>query len=293
MSVDKLLTRIINPLGKVQSTKSRESLERLHESTYGLATDPLIHFACVFSALVHDCGHRGVANNVLSKEDPGLARRFHGKAVAEQYSVELAWKTLNQSKYDSLRRCLFVTVEEANRFRKLVVNSVIATDIFDQDLARSRKERWTMMFEEVRTGDNKVDIDRKATIVLEHLIQASDVAHCTQHVRMLCCFVHSNYFQWHVYRKWNTRLFLEMYAAYTMGRSDFDPSTSWYEGELGFFDNYIIPLARKLKECGVFGVSSDEYLAFALENRAEWATKGRTIVKEMVESAPSSLRTTI
>jgi hypothetical protein len=35
-----------------------------------------------------------------------------------------------------------------------------------------------------------------------------------------------------------------------------DPSTFWYQGELGFFDNYIIPLAKKLKECNVFGVSS-------------------------------------
>jgi hypothetical protein len=28
--------------------------------------------------------------------------------------------------------------------------------------------------------------------------------------------------------------------------------------EIGFFDFYIIPLAKKLKDCGVFGVSSDE-----------------------------------
>lgn len=28
----------------------------------------------------------------------------------------------------------------------------------------------------------------------------------------------------------------------------------------GFFDFYIIPLAKKLKDCGVFEVSSDEYL---------------------------------
>ena len=42
-----------------------------------------------------------------------------------------------------------------------------------------------------------------------------------------------------------------------------DPATFWYQGELGFFDNYIIPLAKKLKECGVFGVSSDEFLNYA------------------------------
>ena len=40
----------------------------------------------------------------------------------------------------------------------------------------------------------------------------------------------------------------------------------------------VIPLAKKLKECGVFGVSSDEYLNYALKNREEWEQKGREVV---------------
>ena len=63
---------------------------------------------------------------------------------------------------------------------------------------------------------------------------------------------------WHVYTKWNEKLFMEMYQAYLTGRAEKDPSAGWYKGELWFFDCYVIPLARKLKECGVFGVSSDE-----------------------------------
>jgi len=53
-----------------------------------------------------------------------------------------------------------------------------------------------------------------------------------------------------------------------------------YKGELWFFDNYIIPLAKKLKDCGVFGVSCDEFLDFATENRNEWAAKGEALVSE-------------
>lgn len=45
----------------------------------------------------------------------------------------------------------------------------------------------------------------------------------------------------------------------------------------------VIPLALKLKECGVFGVSSDECLQYAMANRSEWERKGRTIVKELYE----------
>lgn len=74
---------------------------------------------------------------------------------------------------------------------------------------------------------------------------------------------------WHVYRKWNERLLREMYNAYLKGHSPNDPTENWYKGEIGFFDFYIIPLAKKLKECGVFGKSSDEYLGYAQQVRDE------------------------
>ena len=42
-----------------------------------------------------------------------------------------------------------------------------------------------------------------------------------------------------------------------------------------------IPLAKKLEDCGVFGVSSDEFLNYATANRDEWALKGEAIVSEL------------
>jgi hypothetical protein len=72
-----------------------------------------------------------------------------------------------------------------------------------------------------------------------------------------------------------------MYKAFQEGRMAKNPADFWYHGEMGFFDNYIIPLARKLQECGVFGVSSHEYLNYALQNRAEWEVRGKEIVKEL------------
>ncbi len=149
----------------------------------------------------------------------------------------------------------------------------MATDIFDKELKALRNSRWDMAFhEEVPTEQalGRVDADLKATIVIEHIIQASDVSHTMQH--------------WHIYRKWNGRLFAELHKAYTEGRSETNPAENWYRGEMGFFDFYIIPLAKKLKNCGVFGVSSEEYLNYAKQNRREWENKGQQIVQEMVLS---------
>jgi hypothetical protein len=87
----------------------------------------------------------------------------------------------------------------------------------------------------------------------------------------------------HIYRKWNERFFEENMVAWKDGRAEKDPTEYWYKGEIGFSDFYIVPLAKKLAECGVFGVSSDEYKNYALQNREEWVSKGQSIVKEMVE----------
>lgn len=44
----------------------------------------------------------------------------------------------------------------------------------------------------------------------------------------------------------------------------------------------MIPLAKKLEECNVFGVTSDECLNYACANRNEWQMKGQEVVLEMV-----------
>ena len=173
---------------------------------------------------------------------------------------------------------------------------------------------------------------RKATIVMEHLIQASDVAHTMQH--------------WLVFRKWNEKLFSELYKAYKQGRSSTNPADGWYKGAFlavpsiflllianhlltlaaslnllsqaslpswismvsrgksarghsgklnglsahvcSLFCLVVIPLANKLADCGVFGVSSDEYKQYAETNRREWKEKGAGVVAEMVEACESA-----
>ena len=204
------------------------------------------------------------------KEEPALAAKYDNKSVAEQHAIDLAWSVLMSDEYVDLRSAIYTTERELKRFRTVLVNSVLSTDIMDPCLKSLRNERWQVAFSDEQKADKSVeDIEQyRASAVLEHLIQASDVSHTMQH--------------WHVYRTWNERLFEEMYQAYQDGRSDKDPSLSWYEGELGFFDFYIIPLAKKLAEVGVFGVSSTEYLDFALKNRAEWEIKGKEIVATML-----------
>eukprot|EP00980_Cylindrotheca_fusiformis_P002325 scaffold541_cov138-Cylindrotheca_fusiformis.AAC.8 len=267
-SVKKLLTRIVSVDDRNGLTKSTSdfNLVDIAGHSYGITSDPLTQFSVVFSAIIHDMDHPGVPNAQLVKEDTRSAQIFK-KSVAEQNSVELAWGLLMGKEYEALRACIYHTEDDLRRFRQLVVNTVMATDIVDKELQALRKARWETAFAHNPVHDVSLTSDDcKATIVIEHLIQASDVAHTMQH--------------WHIYRSWNEKFFMECYAAYKSGRADSDPSENWYKGEIGFFDFYVIPLAKKLESCGVFGVSSHEYLGYAQSNRAEWVREGKRLVKE-------------
>jgi hypothetical protein len=70
-----------------------------------------------------------------------------------------------------------------------------------------------------------------------------------------------------------------------MGRADKSPAEFWYQGEIGFLDFYVIPLARKLSTCDCFGVSSEEYLTYAQQNRKQWEILGQEAVASLVEQA--------
>ena len=282
MAANKLLSRVVAPENVYNRTASTKTMaSNLHDYTFG-TSDPLTLFACSFSALIHDLDHCGVSNGQLVKENSATAIKYEGKSVAEQNSIDLAWGILMDPSLDALRSCIYSTEAEFKRFRQLVVNSVMATDIFDSELKAMRNSRWDRAFhsnnqEQPAQSDNiDHDTDMKATIVIEHIIQAADVSHTMQH--------------WHVYQKFNKRLFYEMYKSFKEGRNgDKDPATTWYNGELWFFDNYVLPLGEKLKECQVFGVASAECLNFAKENRKEWALKGREIVEQYVKEYNSAL----
>lgn len=197
----------------------------------------------------------GVPNVQLVKESAKVAQLYNNQSVAEQNSIDIAWSLFMEDSYSTFRQTLCPTSHDMKHFRQLVVNSVMATDIVDKNLKDLRNKRWDVAFQGTTSNESVRDqINRKATIVIEHLIQASDVSHTMQH--------------WHVYCKWNEMFYHEMYKAYKEGRAATNPAEFWYKGEIGFFDYYIIPLAKKLKECGVFGVSSDEYLTYAVSKKS-------------------------
>jgi hypothetical protein len=122
----------------------------------------------------------GVPNTQVIVENPPLAARFRNESVAEQHSVAVSWDLLMQSRYEQLRRAIYRSDAERDRFLQLVINCVMATDIVNKELKELRNARWDKAFKTGKKSATDDDINRKATIVIEHLIQASDVSHTMQ-----------------------------------------------------------------------------------------------------------------
>lgn len=268
LAASKLMSRMVSMDGLDET--------EMYNATYGISADPLTHFAVVFGALIHDLGHIGVTNAQLVLEEDKMAAKFKGVSVAEQNSVNEGWRLLMDSRYDRLRSYIYKTNVERKRFRQVLTNTVMATDISDREINKIRSRKWDKAFKDTdeRGTSNTMthdEINRKATIVIENLIQVADLSHTMQH--------------WDVYRKWNTRLFQEMTLAYIKGRLGVDPSLNWYKGEIGFFDFYVIPLAKKMNEAGVFGSAGDQYLAYATSNRNMWEASGVQAVGVLIEEA--------
>jgi len=267
MSCCKLLSRMV-PRDVHDEVGSRSAYD-LHQQTHGISSDPLSRFSVVLSALIHDVDHPGVPNSILFQENHQLTERY-STSPSEQNSIDFSWRLLQEERFSILRSAIYATPEEFHRFRQILINVVMSTDIADQDLEAERDSRWERAYVH---GEEEL----KGTITLEHILQASDVVHAMQH--------------WHVYRKWNGLLFEETNQAYQQGRLITNPFNYWYEGELDFFDNHILPLAEKLNQAGVFGVSGQELLNYALANKKEWSLFGRGVVTGMRRNSLGSTST--
>lgn len=128
------------------------------------------------------------------------------------------------------------------------------------------------MFRRDSSTTNKKNLDEpdelRALVVLETILTAADVAHNLQ--------------GWDQMLVWSGRLYLELRKAYIEGRGD-DPRHRWFENQIGFLESYLLPLAHRLEDTGVFGESFGSVFASIVEqNRDRWVDEGQDVVDAII-----------
>jgi Adenylate and Guanylate cyclase catalytic domain/3'5'-cyclic nucleotide phosphodiesterase len=223
------------------------------EQVSSIGSGPNVKLAAVFAAVIHHVDHMGLTDEELVLEKEAAAAVYGEKHVAEQNALDIAWKSLVDGPYNDLRACLYSTNEEMEQFYQLVRNAVLATAVYESDCK----------------GSSEADLANRCLV---DVMQAAEVFHYYQ--------------DFSTFREFNALLFEERYMAWARGVSGAqDPSLTWHEAQISFFDHVVLPLVSRLQENGAFAGTGSDGAELARQNRAEWESKGPEIVGELLEHA--------
>jgi hypothetical protein len=145
------------------------------------------------------------------------------------------------------------------------------TQEMEKKLSQSESDRDSIYYD---FNDQDTRIALQQSVLIETMLNVADVAHAMQ--------------SWELFLFWNRRLYEELYVAYKIGRSEIDPSVDWFQNQLGFYKLYIIPLAKKMQTCGVFGRLGCVWTNNAIAIRDRWSREGDQITTDMIASVKTA-----
>jgi len=123
------------------------------EATFGISSDPLLRFALLFSALIHDVAHQGVPNATLIDEEDELAILHNDISVAEQNSLQIAFSVLYNEEFAVLKGAIMPNEQKRRKFRKHVIQFVLITDISNPERMQINRSRWNEAFNDAAAYD--------------------------------------------------------------------------------------------------------------------------------------------
>lgn len=128
------------------STRTAEVTSDDH-ATFGIGMDALVQFTMVFAAMIHDVDHTGVPNRQLVKESDKLALLYNDRSVAEQHSLYMAFTELMLPDYSDLMHAIMPTHQDKTKFRGVIIDMVLCTDIASPERMQVGKSKWKEAFE--------------------------------------------------------------------------------------------------------------------------------------------------
>lgn len=227
-----------------------------------LTENPLNSFSLVFSALLHDAGHTGMSNKILTDSQHSLSLKYPKDVpIAERNSIDIGLEILFRSEYQTLRTAIIPEEMDKIHFAKTLFQSILVTDIATPNNVKLGLRRYEAsqqengeceaalcplshyigdLFDGVGL-DNGVKVRHPNEFIVthdglqdcvrnEHLMLLSDISHLLQ--------------GWENFIKFNYRLYQELYTCFKKGLCG-APRDGWFLGQVSFLDKYILPLAKR------------------------------------------------
>lgn len=271
--------------------------------------DPWLPFVAAFCALIHDAKHLGVTNRHLESTDHLLCQMYDRGSCQEFRSLHVGLSVFAEEFPELSGEVLSCCPS----FVRLVRSAVLATDISSADVQRSCRDKFDRALG-VSTDDDNDEASSSSTsgnggadagagpigagggggrqqqrqhhqsesqrlaeeerarteATLEHILLLADVGHCSQ--------------GYDTFLRWNEAFYEECKVNYDTGRGDFDPRAGWYEGQIGFMENYIAPLAERCERLVPRdGPGRVELRGGVMEILKRWRAEGEEWTERMIE----------
>ncbi|KAI9475414.1 MAG: hypothetical protein EXX96DRAFT_573225 [Benjaminiella poitrasii] len=153
--------------------------EMMNKSCIKDLLEPLDIFALLMASIGHDVGHPGVNNNFMVTTSTPLAILYNDKSVLESFHVMFFFHLVNEHCFSQL------TNIRANpsyaSFRKIVVNSILATDMsMHDDYVQKIKDQAERFRQNNVNFDDKVACEKEKILLCSALIKCADISNCAR-----------------------------------------------------------------------------------------------------------------
>lgn len=139
-------------------------------------------FAVLLAAIMHDFKHTGTSNRFHIVTRSKLATLYNDRSVLENYHAASLFQLLQNDDYNIVSN---LTTGEYRRFRSLIINMILSTDMKKHDQILDATKRWLVF------GQSSDPV----AIILPMLLH--------------CCDISNGGKPWPVHRTWTTMLYKE------------------------------------------------------------------------------------
>jgi hypothetical protein len=83
---------------------------------------------------------------------------------------------------------------------------------------------------------------------------------------------------------------MELRKAFLSGRG-FDAQPKWFENQIGFLESYLLPLAHRLEDMGIFQLMGPMFAEVVESNRDRWLVEGYDVTQKVIADGEALLPT--
>ncbi|CAH8604691.1 unnamed protein product [Heterobilharzia americana] len=197
-------------------------------------------FAIFFACSIHDVDHPGLTNQYLINTSHKLALLYNDISVLENHHLHVAFKLISTEKECDFTQ--FLTNQQKQLFRKMVINLVLSTDM-SKHMSLLADLKTTVEKQRALQG-NVISLDSYSARmqILECVIHAADLSNPTKPLE--------------IYQEWVSRIMEEMFRQGDQEREfgiEISPmcdreTACIYSTQIGFIDFIVYPLWETMAE---------------------------------------------